>query len=106
MPITTRGYVEPATPGEKAAADFASTDPERLESPVPATRPRLFQLVRDVDVSGISGTGLVAWGVQFPDGKTVTRWNGEVAQTCCWDSIEDVEAIHGHQGATRVVWLD
>lgn len=106
MPITTRGYVEPATPGEKAATDFASTEPERLESPVLATRPRLFQLVRDVDVSGISGTGLVAWGVQFPDGKVTTRWNGAIAQTCVWDSIDEVEAIHGHGGATRVVWVD
>lgn len=105
MPITTKGYVEPATPGEKAAADFAS-EPARLSSPVPATRPRLFQMLRDVDVSGVSGTGLVAWGVQFPDGKTVTRWNGDPAQTCCWDRIEDVEAIHGHSGATRIVFVD
>lgn len=106
MPITTKGYVEPATPGEKAAADFAETELRRLESPVPATRPRLFQLVREVDVTGISGTGLVAWGVQFPDGKVCTRWNGEIAQTCVWDSIEQVEAIHGHSGSTSVVWLD
>jgi hypothetical protein len=67
---------------------------------------RRFELLRDIDVSGVSGTGLVAWGVQFPDGKVATRWNGEIAQTCVWDCIEDVEAIHGHNGATRVKWLD
>lgn len=71
--------------------------------------PRLFRLVRDVDVTGVSGTGVVAWGVVFGDGKAVTRWDGTatgIAQTCVWDSIEDVRAIHGHGGATRVEWLD
>lgn len=73
---------------------------------VAVIEPRLFKLVRDQDVSGISGTGLVAWGVQFPDGRVATRWNGVIAQTCAWDSIEHVERIHGHGGATRLVWLD
>lgn len=67
---------------------------------------RRFQLVRDVDVTGVSGTGVVAWGVQFPDGKVITRWKARIAQTCVWDCIEDIEAIHGHDGATRVEWID
>lgn len=67
---------------------------------------RRFVLMRNIDITGISGTGLVAWGVQFPDGKVVTRWNGTVAQTCVWDSIADVEAIHGHNGSTEIKWLD
>lgn len=66
---------------------------------------RLFQLHRDVDVSGISGTGIVADGVVFPDGVSVIRWRGERQSTVVWPSVEDVEAIHGHGGATRVVWL-
>lgn len=64
-----------------------------------------FVLVRDADVSGISGTGIVCYGVQFPDGKCVTRWRSERAQTCVWDSLSDVEAIHGHAGATRIEWI-
>lgn len=67
---------------------------------------RRFQLVRTVDVSGVSGTGHVADGVLFDDGKVVTRWRGAIAQTCVWDSFEHVEAIHGHSGATRIVWID
>lgn len=67
---------------------------------------RRFQLERALDVSGISGTGLVAWGVLFPDGKVITRWNGEISQFSVWESIDDVRAIHGHHGLTRVVWLD
>ena len=67
---------------------------------------RRFVLFRSSDVSGISGTGIVAWGVLFPDGHVVTRWNGEPAQTCAFDQIEDVLIIHGHAGATRILWLD
>ena len=67
---------------------------------------RRFQLERDTDETGISGTGLVAWGVLFPDGKVITRWNGEIAQVSVWESIKDVRAIHGHHGMTRIVWID
>jgi hypothetical protein len=65
---------------------------------------RTFHLERDVDVSGISGTGVVADGCVFPDGVTVVRWRGDRQSTVVWPSIEDVEAIHGHSGATRIVW--
>lgn len=65
---------------------------------------RIFQLHRDHDVSGISGTGIVADGVVFPDGVTVIRWRGERRSTVVWQSVDDVEAIHGHGGATRIVW--
>ena len=69
-------------------------------------KPRRFSLVRDEDVSGVSGVGLVAYGVQFADGVVVTRWAAAVAQTCCWACIEDVERIHGHQGRTHIEWID
>lgn len=65
-----------------------------------------FTLERDTDVSGVSGTGTVADGVVFPDGVAVIRWRGDRQSTVVWPSIEDVEAIHGHNGATRIVWKD
>lgn len=66
---------------------------------------RTFELVRDVDVSGISGTGTVAEGVEFSDGRVAVRWIvGEHQSTVTWDGIDAVEAIHGHGGATRIVW--
>ncbi len=67
---------------------------------------RRFALQRDTDISGISGPGTVVWGVQFPDGVCAYRWNTPTATTSIADSIADVEEIHGHNGATRVVWLD
>jgi len=67
--------------------------------------PRVFHLERDEDDSGISGTGTVAEGVEFSDGTSVIRWIvGDHRSTVVWDSIESVEAIHGHGGATRLVW--
>ncbi len=66
---------------------------------------RNFQLQRDTDVSGVSGTGIVADGVVFPDGTAAMRWRGELSSTAIYSSIEDLEAIHGHNGATRVVWI-
>lgn len=65
---------------------------------------RTFELHRDTDVTGISGTGVVAEGCMFSDGVTVVRWRGERRSTVVWPSIEDVEVIHGHGGATRIVW--
>ena len=67
---------------------------------------RRFVLERDHDVSGISGTGTVAEGVQFTDGKVVIRWYGARPSTVVWESIEHAEAVHGHNGATRFVWQD
>ena len=67
---------------------------------------RRFFLQRDTDVTGVSGTGLVAEGVEFTDGTVVLRWLGEFCSTVAWDNLADMITIHGHDGATRVVWED
>lgn len=65
-----------------------------------------FQLERDTDLSGVSGLGIVAEGVQFTDGRCALRWLSDKASTALYDNTEDLLAIHGHNGATRLVWLD
>lgn len=66
---------------------------------------KTFVLFREEDVTGISGTGIVAEGVEFSNGKTVIQWVvGEHQSTVVWDNIEAVEAIHGHGGATKIVY--
>jgi hypothetical protein len=65
-----------------------------------------FYLNRKVDVSGISGTGVVADGVEFPDGTVVIRWLGDTPSTVIWPSMSSVEKIHGHNGSTEIVWVD
>lgn len=70
------------------------------------TEPRRFYLQRHTDVTGASGTGRVADGVLWPDGTATVRWRGDRASTVHWDRVADAEAIHGHGGATTIVWLD
>lgn len=68
---------------------------------------RMFQLVRDVDVSGVSGTGVVAEGVEFSSGVVALTWLSAWPTSVVFHDrgMESVEAIHGHGGATRVRWL-
>lgn len=75
-------------------------------SPRPATIARPFWLQRDRDVTGASGTGVVAHGTLWPDGTASVRWTGERRSTVFWDSMEDAEAVHGHGGHTRIVFAD
>lgn len=67
---------------------------------------RRFQLDRREDATGVSGTGVVAEGVQFTDGSAALRWLSRYTSTAAYASMADLEAIHGHNGATRVIWLD
>lgn len=67
---------------------------------------RRFYLVRDQDLTGVSGTGIVAGGVQFPSGWIALSWFTAVTSMAFYPDIASVEQIHGHGGATRVVWLD
>lgn len=69
------------------------------------TEPSPFVLCRDTDVTGVSGTGVVAEGVQFGDGTVVIRWRGENASTVIWESLAHAMAIHGHDGKTRAIWM-
>ena len=38
------------------------------------TAPRAFVLQRNEDETGVSGTGIVAEGVEFSDGTVALRW--------------------------------
>jgi hypothetical protein len=67
---------------------------------------RRFVLNRTEDLSGTSGTGIVAEGVRFTDGTVALRWTVELKSTAVYDSVDDLIAIHGHDGATTVVWAD
>jgi hypothetical protein len=67
---------------------------------------RLFHLKRAKDVSGVSGTGIVAEGVEFGDGTCVIRWLTATPSTAIYASIQDLEKIHGHEGATVIDFLE
>lgn len=87
----------------------AMSEAERVLSQVggsTADHARRFHLQRDQDATGTSGTGRVADGVVFVDGAAALRWRTAVSSTAVYDSISDLEAIHGHGGLTRVVFDD
>lgn len=66
---------------------------------------RTFRLIRTVDVTGISGTGVVAEGVIFQDGETVVRWLSITPSTNIYKNIEEVLKVHGDGDATSVEFL-
>jgi len=68
--------------------------------------PRAFFLRRDVDETGVSGTGRVAEGVQFTNGKVAMTWNSVHTSVAVYDNMRTLRAIHGHKGLTVVVWED
>lgn len=70
------------------------------------TNPRRFYLQRDQDISGVSGTGRVCNGVQWPDGSVSLRWLGAHPKIDFAENMGVVEFVHLHGGATRIVWLD
>lgn len=72
---------------------------------------RMFVLYRKHDVSGVSGTGVVAEGIEFSDGTVAMRWlvpedskgAGNPTSVVFHDNgIDSVRAIHGHDGNTEV----
>lgn len=78
---------------------------------------RRFRLRRVEDESGVSGTGVVALGVQFPDGAVVFEWLNDQNESVdtsqngltlkqAPDGIEDTIEVHGHGGKTVVEWID
>jgi hypothetical protein len=64
---------------------------------------RKFHLERNEDVSGLSGTGIVAVGVIYPSGLCVMEWCTPLKSVGHYNSIADLEALHGHEGRTRIV---
>ena len=70
---------------------------------------RRFELHRDDDVTGVSGTGVVAEGIEFTDRRRGAALAqpvavvGRVPRAWAWSRSS---AVHGHGGQTRIVWLD
>lgn len=67
---------------------------------------RRFLLIRDRDLSGISGTGVVVEGIEFHDKQCVLSWFGQFHSMEVHPSIEQVIQLHGHGGATYLKWID
>lgn len=65
---------------------------------------RTFYLMRHTDVNGLSGTGVVAVGCVYPNGKAHMQWVSFKSSFEMHDSFESLIDIHGHSGATELIW--
>lgn len=82
---------------------------QRLASDEKPPKIRKFHLLRKKDESGVSGTGIVAVGIIFPSGRAIMEWvskRTDANSLGIYDDMADVEAVHGHAGATEVVYDD
>ena len=68
------------------------------------TKLKEFYLLRNKDVSGVSGEGVVARGVILESGRCVLEFVNSVHTSInIYQNITDVELIHGHSGATEII---
>lgn len=67
---------------------------------------RRFVLNRSEDSTGTSGTGIVAEGICFSNGKVALHWLSHLGAVNVYDSMEVTTVLHGHGGNTVVEWLD
>lgn len=67
--------------------------------------PNRFLLIRDVDETGVSGTGIVAMGFQFPTGRVVIEWLVKPFALGIFSSLQELIEVHGHQGKTWVKFI-
>jgi len=86
--------------------DATDNEPPTVPDADPEDYPSRWYLYRKRDETGISGNGVVAYGVQFPDGVVAYRWTTSPRTTQFAESIHDVQYIHGHDGKTEVRWID
>lgn len=66
---------------------------------------RMFVLVRDVDISGTSGTGVVAEGTEWSNGWVSLHWLSQLGALGMYENIKVMLEVHGHDGKTRLEWL-
>lgn len=62
-----------------------------------------FVLVRDEDISGVSGTGIVAEGIEYSNGSVAITWLTPYRCFASYESMKALEHVHSHGGRTRVV---
>jgi hypothetical protein len=67
---------------------------------------RDFILIREKDITGKSGTGIVAEGVVFTDGFAIIKWLREPYALGIYETLEALISVHGHEGNTHVEFIE
>lgn len=67
---------------------------------------RVFYFNRIKDISGVSGTGRVADGVEFDNGRAAVCWRTPTSSIEIWQSLSECMQVHSHGDATQIVFVD
>ena len=62
-----------------------------------------FYMLRHEDISGNSGTGVVAEGIIFDDGTGAMTWLSSIKTVTTFWKISDIKKMHGHEGKTEII---
>lgn len=68
-----------------------------------------FEIHREEDKTGVSGTGIVATGVRLPTGRCVMEWAGDLENSIVtWSSVDAMQEVVTHRGKdkTKIHWVD
>lgn len=65
-----------------------------------------FLLNRKEDISGVSGTGVIAHGVILPSGRVVMEWVTKHKSIAIYDSIDEIQMLHAHPGKTELIYIN
>lgn len=70
---------------------------------------RRFYLERSEDPTGVSGIGIIAWGIEFESGWVALHFDPclkGVGSIYAYRDLADMFILHGHSGKTQIVWVD
>jgi hypothetical protein len=96
------GLVAPVSSARKQNPGAASVEAATSKK----SRMRRFVLERSEDLTGTSGTGIVAEGVVFSNGHVAYTWLSPLASVTVVQSVDIVEKLHGHDGRAHVRFID
>src|SRR5882724_10963719 len=102
-----RDFTRPSTLAEEVERRYA--DATKLAGPKKPPKLKTFHLNRIRDESGVSGTGVVAVGVVLPSNRCIIEWVSKRTNANSlgiYDNMDDLKEVHGHAGATEVVFDD
>lgn len=78
-------------------------------TPIVGAKPRLFQMLRNVDGKQISGTGHVIDGVILASGKVVIEWQTGNRSISIFDDLNAFLRVHvkaKYEGQNEFRWID
>ena len=67
---------------------------------------KTFYLERTQDITGNTGKGIVAEGVEFSNHWCILNWLGKPYSEFWYPTLQDIERIHSHGGLTKIIWDD